>query len=94
MQSVAEHVPHDDQIGVLAVHSDSVHGEELREQRAAVAGDNMLEEERKWMKNGYWGMKGNNFTALARTQGLGALKNMAHKGRSSFWDSLAPQRPE
>lgn len=51
MQSVAEHVPHNQQVGVLALHSDSVHGQELREQRTAVARDNMLEE-----NSGEWGM--------------------------------------
>ena len=45
MQPVAEHVPHNQQVGVLALHSDSVHGQELREQRTAVARDNMLEED-------------------------------------------------
>ena len=44
MQSVAEHVPHHQQVGVLALNRDSVHGQELREQRVAVAGDYMLEE--------------------------------------------------
>lgn len=44
MQSMAEHVPHHQQVGVLALHRDSVHGQELREQRVAMAGDYMLEE--------------------------------------------------
>lgn len=44
VKSVAEHVPHYEQVGVLTLHSDSVHGQELREERTAVAGDNMLEE--------------------------------------------------
>ena len=46
VQPVAEHVPHDQQIGVLALHRHSVHGQEVRQQRAAVAGDHVLEEER------------------------------------------------
>lgn len=47
MQSVAEHVPHYQQVGVLALHRDSVHGQELREQRVAMAGDYMLEKNRQ-----------------------------------------------
>lgn len=43
MQPVAEHVPHHQQVGVLALHSDSVHGQKLGQQCVAVAGDDMLE---------------------------------------------------
>lgn len=35
-QSVAEHVPHDDQVGLLAVHAHPVHSQELRQQGAPV----------------------------------------------------------
>ncbi|TNN73338.1 hypothetical protein EYF80_016501 [Liparis tanakae] len=34
--SVAEHVPHDDQVGLLAVHAHPVHPQELRQQGAAM----------------------------------------------------------
>lgn len=44
VQPVAEHVPHHQQVGVVALHRHSVHGEELREQRAAVTGDDVLPE--------------------------------------------------
>lgn len=43
VQSAAEHVPHNHQVCILALHSHSVHGQELRQQCAAVAGDDMLE---------------------------------------------------
>lgn len=42
-QSVAEHVPHDHQVCLLVVHADPVHSQELRQQRAAVTLDNVLE---------------------------------------------------
>lgn len=35
-QSVAEHVPHDHQVGLLAVHGDAVHTQELWQQRVPV----------------------------------------------------------
>lgn len=35
-QSVAEHVPHDDQVGLLVVHAHPVHTQELRQQGATV----------------------------------------------------------
>lgn len=47
VQSVAEHVSHHQQVGVLTLHSDSVHGQELGEQRAAMTGDDVLEEDER-----------------------------------------------
>lgn len=44
VQPVAEHVPHDQQVGVLALHRHSVHAQELREERVAVAGDDVLQD--------------------------------------------------
>lgn len=44
MQPVAKHVPHDWQVGVLALNSDSVHTKKLREERVAMAGDDVLED--------------------------------------------------
>lgn len=35
-QSVAEHVPHDDQVGLLTVHAHPVHTQELWQQRASM----------------------------------------------------------
>lgn len=35
-QSVAEHVPHDDQVGLLILYTDTVHPQELGQQSAAV----------------------------------------------------------
>lgn len=35
-QSVAEHVPHDDQVGLLTVHAHPVHPQELWQQGATV----------------------------------------------------------
>lgn len=35
-QSVAEHVPHDDQVRLLALHANPVHAQELRQQGATV----------------------------------------------------------
>lgn len=35
-QSVAEHVPHDNQVGLLIVHAHTIHTEELRQQGATV----------------------------------------------------------
>lgn len=40
---VTEHVPHDDEVRVLVVDSNTVHTEELREQRDAVTLYNVLE---------------------------------------------------
>lgn len=42
-QPVAEHVPHDQQVGLLVVHAHPVHAQELRQQRAAVALDDVLQ---------------------------------------------------
>lgn len=42
-QSVAEHVPHDDQVGLLVVHAHPVHPQELRQQRAAVTLHDVLQ---------------------------------------------------
>ena len=42
---VAEHVPHDDQVGLLVVHGHAVHPQELGQQGAAVALDDVLEEQ-------------------------------------------------
>lgn len=42
-QLVAEHVPHDDEVGVLIVDGNTVHAEELREQCDAVTLYNVLE---------------------------------------------------
>ena len=36
-QSVAEHVPHDDQVGLLILYTHTVHPQELGQQSAAVA---------------------------------------------------------
>lgn len=55
MQSVAKHVPHDQQVGVLALHSDSVHAKKLRKECVAMAGDNILEEN----SNEWWEIKEN-----------------------------------
>lgn len=52
MQPMAEHVPHDRQVGVLALHSDSVHTKKLREERVAMAGDDVLEDGNiEWVKS-------------------------------------------
>lgn len=56
MQSVAKHVPHDWQVGVLALHSDSVHTKKLREERVAMAGDDILEDS----SNEWWKIKETN----------------------------------
>lgn len=56
MQSVAKDVPHDWQIGVLALHSDSVHTKKLREERVAMAGDDILEDS----SNEWWKIKETN----------------------------------
>lgn len=45
-EPVAEHVPHDDKVGVLALHAHPVHAEELREERAAMALHYVLQESR------------------------------------------------
>ncbi len=42
-QSVAEHVPHDDQVGLLIVHAHPVHTQELWQQGAAVTLHNVLQ---------------------------------------------------
>ena len=42
---VAEHVPHDNQVGLLIVHAHAVHPQELGQQGAAVTLDNVLEEQ-------------------------------------------------
>lgn len=44
VQSVAEHVPHDQQVGVLALHRHSVQAQKLREERVAMAGDDVLQD--------------------------------------------------
>lgn len=41
-QSVAEHVPHDDQVGLLTVHAHAVHPQELWQQGATVTLHNVL----------------------------------------------------
>lgn len=41
--SVAEHVPHDDQVGLLAVHAHTVHTQELRQQGAAMTLHDVLQ---------------------------------------------------
>lgn len=43
-EPVAEHVPHDDEVGVLALHAHAVHAEELREECAAVTLHYVLQE--------------------------------------------------
>lgn len=43
-EPVAEHVPHDDEVGVLALHAHAVHAEELREECAAVTLHDVLRE--------------------------------------------------
>lgn len=35
-EAVTEHVPHDEEVGLLAVHAHPVHPQEARQQRAAV----------------------------------------------------------
>lgn len=45
-EPVAEHVPHDDEVGVLALHAHAVHAKELRKERVAVTLDYMLQERR------------------------------------------------
>ena len=42
VQPVAEHVPHDQKVGVLALHAHAVHGQELGQHGVAVAGDDVL----------------------------------------------------
>lgn len=42
-QLVTEYVPHDDEVRVLVVDGNTVHAEELREQRDAVTLYNVLE---------------------------------------------------
>lgn len=42
-QSVAKHVPHDDQVGLLTVHAHPVHAQELWQQGAAVTLDYVLQ---------------------------------------------------
>jgi len=49
-QPVTEHVPHDDQVGLLVLHAHAVHAQELGEQRAAVTLHYVLEEEPKIYK--------------------------------------------
>lgn len=46
-EPVAKHVPHDNEIGVLALHADAVHPEELREQCAAMTLHYVLQTSRK-----------------------------------------------
>lgn len=42
-EPVAEHVPHHDEVGVLALHAHAVHAKELREERAAVTLHDVLQ---------------------------------------------------
>lgn len=48
---MAEHVPHDDEVGVLALYAHAVHAEELREERAAVTLHYVLQESRETIKH-------------------------------------------
>ncbi len=46
-ESVAEHVPHDDQIRVLALHRNPVHAQKLREECTAMTLHYMLQDNTK-----------------------------------------------
>lgn len=50
-QPVAEHVPHDDKIRLLAVDAHPVHSQELGQQRAAVALHDVLKAEKAGILN-------------------------------------------
>lgn len=50
-EPVAEHVPHDDEVGVLALHAHAVHAEKLREERAAMTLHYVLQESRETINN-------------------------------------------
>lgn len=45
-QSVAEHVPHDDQVGLLVVHAHAIHTQELWQQGVTVTLHDVLQKER------------------------------------------------
>lgn len=46
-ESVAEHVPHDDQVRVLALHRNPVHAQKLREECTAMTLHYMLQDNTK-----------------------------------------------
>lgn len=62
-QPVAEHVPHDQQVGLLVVYADSIHSQELRQQRAAMTLDDVLQKKQHSFSHGGGGERGQGYNS-------------------------------